>query len=231
MSKLLLVDDDLFLLAGLKKLLTSEGYTVETAASAEEGLQGVMRSAPSLAILDVHLPDFDGITLCRRIRQNWKFPILLLTAKSDSTSKVIGLELGADDYLTKPFEPNELIARVRALLRRSGEYAHSGEEKLFVGELVIDLSSRQVIAEHPIELTLKEFELLAHLAKNAGRVVTRSALFEHSWGDDLSFDSNSLDVHIYRLRKKIEPEPSRPRYLHTVKGYGYRLAYVSPDKP
>jgi DNA-binding response OmpR family regulator len=152
----------------------------------------------------------------------------MLTAKSDSTSKVIGLEIGADDYLTKPFDPSELIARIRALLRRATEYGPISSEKLIVGELVIDLSARQVISKRPIELTLKEFELLAHLAKNLGRVVTRSALFEHSWGYDLSFDSNSLDVHIYRLRRKIEPDPSKPRYLHTVKGYGYKLADLAP---
>ncbi len=229
MSQLLVVDDDPFLLDSLKRLLESEGYCISTAASGDEALLSLSAKEPCLAVLDVSLPDFDGMTLCRRIRKHWQFPILILSARSDATSKVSGLELGADDYLTKPFDPGELVARIRALLRRSGGFPTS--EKLVVGELVIDLSSREVIAERPIPLTLKEFELLAHLAKNLGRVVTRAALFEHSWGYELSFDSNSLDVHIYRLRKKIEPDPSRPRYLHTVKGYGYRLADISPDQP
>jgi two-component system alkaline phosphatase synthesis response regulator PhoP len=151
----------------------------------------------------------------------------MLTARSDSMDKVIGLEVGADDYLTKPFEPAELVARVRAHLRRATEYqpeVAAVAETTSVGDLVIDHQSRTArIGGDAIELTNKEFELLALLARNAGRVLTREALFESVWGYELDFNSNSLDVYMYRLRKKIEPDPDHPRYLHTLKGYGYRL--------
>jgi len=179
-------------------------------------------------VLDISLPDFDGITLCRRLRSTHHFPIIMLTARSDSMEKVIGLEVGADDYLTKPFEPAELIARVRAHLRRAQEYTTPlnavESSKTVLKGLVIDHEARDAFVEgQPAKLTKREFELLAHLAANVGRVVTRDSLFEHNWGFDIEFSSNSLDVHIYRLRKKIEPDIEHPRYIHTLRGYGYKL--------
>jgi len=182
-----------------------------------------------MAVLDISLPDFDGITLCRRLRATHHFPILMLTARTDAMDKVIGLEVGADDYLTKPFDAAELVARVRAHLRRLREYgrpatpAAASERTVFEG-LVVDHDIRDAIVDgRPAHLTKREFELLAHLAANAGRVVTRDSLFAHNWGFEIEFSSNSLDVHIYRLRKKIEADPDHPRYIHTLRGYGYKL--------
>jgi DNA-binding response OmpR family regulator len=228
-TRILVVDDDRFLLENLKRLLAKNGYDVSIASSAEEALRSVAEAPPDLTILDVGLPDADGISVCRRIRGKWKFPVLMLTARSDAMDKVIGLEVGADDYLTKPFEPSELIARVRALLRRANEYApeEAKEEKIEVGALIVDHQARDAFFEgKALGLTNREFELLAHLAANAGRVLTRESLFQRNWGYDISFNSNSLDVYIYRLRKKIEPDPERPQYLHTYKGYGYKLERV-----
>jgi DNA-binding response OmpR family regulator len=226
-ARLLLVDDDRFLLDNVKRLLAAQGYQVRTASSAEDAFSKVAEEPPDLMVLDVGLPDSDGVSLCRRIRAKWRFPVIMLTARSDAIDKVIGLEVGADDYLTKPFEPAELVARVRALLRRSQEYQAAAETSpgsTSVGELVIDHDSRQaLVAGTPVSLTNKEFELLALLAKNAGRVLTRETLFETVWGYEMDFNSNSLDVYMYRLRKKIESDPENPRFLHTLKGYGYRL--------
>lgn len=221
------MDDDRFLLENVARLLTGQGYDVQTASNGEDAIRAVAKSPPDLAVLDISLPDFDGITLCRRLRAHHHFPILMLTARTDAMDKVIGLEVGADDYLTKPFEPAELIARVRAHLRRSREYgtapAASADKSAF-GGLVVDHELRDAYVDgRPAHLTKREFELLAHLAANAGRVVTRDSLFAHNWGFDIEFSSNSLDVHIYRLRKKIEADPDHPRYIHTLRGYGYKL--------
>lgn len=224
-ARILAVDDDRFLLENVARLLELQGFEVDTASSGEEALRCVQRRQPDLAILDVSLPDFDGITLCRRLRTSHRFPILMLTARSEAVDKVIGLEVGADDYLTKPFEPAELTARVRAQLRRATEYATAATKgRIHVGGLEIDQDNRQVSVDgNPVDLTKKEFELLAHLAVNAGRVISRESLFERNWGFDIEFSSNSLDVHIYRLRKKIEADPDHPVYIQTVRGFGYRI--------
>lgn len=233
-AKLLIVDDDRFLQDNLKRLLEAQGYEVATASTGDEAIAEVTRQPPDLAILDVTLPDFDGVTLCRRLRVEHRFPILMLTARSSSIDKVIGLEVGADDYLTKPFEPAELIARVRAHLRRAQEYGHDSAApaaKQQIGKLTIDPETRDAnLGDKPVGLTNREFELLSHLAANAGRVVSRESLFERSWGFDMEFSSNSLDVHVYRLRKKIEPDPDNPQYLHTVKGFGYKLEWLQLDR-
>lgn len=230
-ARILAVDDDRFLLENVARLLQLNGFEVDTASSGDEALRSLAVHLPDLALLDVSLPDFDGITLCRRIRTSHRFPIIMLTARSESLDKVIGLEVGADDYLTKPFEPAELIARVRAQLRRSMEYAGASErDHIKIQDLEIDFGSRQArVSGRVIELTKREYELLAHLARNAGRVISRESLFERNWGFDIEFSSNSLDVHIYRLRKKIEPDPDRPTYVQTVRGYGYRLGDLSPS--
>lgn len=224
-AHILAVDDDRFLLENVERLLQMNGFDVTTASSSEEALRALEKRKPDLAVLDVSLPDFDGITLCRRIRAEHRFPIIMLTARSEAMDKVIGLEVGADDYLTKPFEPSELIARVRAQLRRSTEYAGAPvRDKIKIQDLEIDFESREVhIDGRLVELTKREYELLAHLARNAGRVISRESLFERNWGFDIEFSSNSLDVHIYRLRKKIEPDADHPIYVQTVRGYGYRI--------
>jgi len=224
-AHILAVDDDRFLLENVERLLQMNGFDVTTASSGEEALRALEKRKPDLAVLDVSLPDFDGITLCRRIRAEHRFPIIMLTARSEAVDKVIGLEVGADDYLTKPFEPSELVARVRAQLRRSTEYAGAAvRDKIKIQGLEIDFESREVhIDGRMVELTKREYELLAHLARNAGRVISRESLFERNWGFDIEFSSNSLDVHIYRLRKKLEPDADHPIYVQTVRGYGYRI--------
>ena len=226
-DQLLIVDDDRFLLENLKRLLTREGYGVQTATSGEEALERISTDPCDLMILDLGLPGADGLSTCRRLRGKHNFPVIMLTARSDAMDKVIGLEVGADDYLTKPFEPIELIARVRAHLRRTRDYVKTdqpAEESLKVGDLIIDFGRRDVfISNIPAELTTREFEILAHLSRNLDKVVARETLFERVWGYDMSFNSNSLEVYIYRIRKKIEQDPNNPRYLKTVRGFGYSL--------
>ena len=222
-GRILLVDDDRFLLENVSRLMVAQGFEVRTAGDAADALRAVEESTPEIAILDVGLPDMDGMSLCRRLREGHRFPIIMLTALSESGEKIQGLDAGADDYLTKPFDPGELVARVRAHLRRVQEYTVP-TGLIVIGDLVIDPSGRDATIEgRSIELTNKEFALLAHLGANAGKVVSREDLFSHSWGFDISFGSNSLDVYIYRLRRKLEASADRPRYLHTIKGYGYKL--------
>jgi DNA-binding response OmpR family regulator len=227
-TRILIADDDRFLLQNLRILLESHGYEVHSATSGEEAIALAASKPIDLVILDINMPDEDGLTVCRKLRGKWRFPILMLTARTDAMDKVVGLEIGADDYLTKPFEPSELIARIRAHLRRTKEYAKPSAPSnvIAVGDLLLDRDARTVaMAGRPVELTNKEFELLAHLAANAGRVISRESLFDRVWEFDIEFSSNSLDVHIYRLRRKIEPDPDRPSYLLTVKGYGYKLEH------
>ena len=222
-ARILLVDDDRFLLENVTRLLRQHDFDIKTASDGAEALSAVESFTPQLAVLDVGLPDTDGMTLCRTMRRDHRFPIIMLTALGESSEKIEGLESGADDYLTKPFDPGELLARIRAQLRRAQEYA-AAAGRITVGDLVIDVTERATtVAGRAVELTNKEFALLAHLAQNVGKVLSREDLFSHSWGFDISFGSNSLDVYIYRLRRKIERASDRPRYLHTIKGYGYKL--------
>lgn len=226
-DQLLIVDDDRFLLENLKRLLQREGYGVQTATSGEEALERIAIEPCDLMILDLGLPGADGLSTCRRLRGKHNFPVIMLTARSDAMDKVIGLEVGADDYLTKPFEPIELLARVRAHLRRSRDYQkvdQPAEASVPIGDLVVDYEKRDVFVKGaPVELTTREFDLMAHLCRNLGKVVAREALFERVWGYDMSFNSNSLEVYVYRIRKKIELDPNNPRYLKTVRGFGYSL--------
>lgn len=223
-SNILLVDDDVFILDNVKRLLTDQGFDVRTANTGEDGLKAIVEDEPDLLVLDLGLPGIDGVSLCRRIRSKWQFPIVMLTARSDAMDKVIGLEVGADDYLCKPFEPSELVARVRAHLRRTNEYQNgTGEKALEVGELAIDERARDAFVKgKPANLTTKEFELLLYLAKNAGRAMSREVLFEEVWGFDIEFSSNSLDVFVYRLRQKLPGGVGK--YIQTVRGYGYKLS-------
>lgn len=230
-EKLLVVDDDRYLLENLRRLLQREGYSVTTAISGEEALASIASEVCDLMILDLNLPGADGLSTCRRLRGKHNFPVIMLTARSDAMDKVIGLEVGADDYLTKPFEPVELVARVRAHLRRSRGYQPAEdrhEANIPVGDLLIDFKKRDVFcAGAPVGLTTREFELVSHLGRNLGRVVSRESLFERVWGYDIDFNSNSLEVYIYRVRKKLESDPNAPHYLKTVRGYGYCLS--APD--
>lgn len=227
MNDILVVDDDAFLRDSLRRLLSSNGFAVRVAGAAREGFIAIAESAPDLLILDLSLPDEDGLTLCRRIRAKWKFPIVMLTSRSDLLDKVVGLEVGADDYLTKPFEARELIARVRANLRRQTEYQPTrGEDEVIeIGPLKLDSSSRRAtLHDNPVTLTALEFRLLHYFVSNSGRVLEREALFETVWGYEEEFNSNSLDVFVYRLRTKLE-KASGTKLIHTVRGYGYRFEY------
>lgn len=229
MSKVLVVDDDRFLLENLRKLLEREGYLVEAVPTGEEALSSMARDPSDLIVLDIGLPGIDGLTTCRRLRGKYHTPVIMLTSRGDSIDKVIGLEVGADDYLTKPFEPNELVARIRAQLRRNQEYVGdiTKDDAMYIGELTIDFERRDVlVGGNPADLTNREFELVAYLAKNLNRAISRDQLFETVWGYDLDFNSNSLDVYIYRIRKRIEQDPGRPKYLQTMRGFGYKM--VSP---
>lgn len=225
MNQILVIEDDRFLQRSIKQVLEMRGFTVRLSSTASEGFLAIAEVAPDLLILDLGLPDEDGISLCKRIRQKWRFPIVILSSRSDLTDKVIGLEVGADDYLTKPFEAGELIARVRANLRRQEEYSAvpKVEEVLSVGPLKMDLGSRTVhVGESPVHLTSLEFKLLHLLATNSGRVLERETLFEQVWGYDDDFNSNSLEVFVYRLRSKLE-KAAGLRMIETVRGVGYRL--------
>lgn len=228
MAGILLVDDDRFLQGTLKRVLADGGYDVRTVGSAEDGLRAIVDREPDLLILDLTLPGVDGISFCRQIRGKWRFPVLMLTARTDSMDKVIGLEVGADDYLTKPFEPAELLARVRAQLRRTQEYMARNDVSTSVeaGPIVIDVTSRTAsVSGNPVELTAKEFDLLTYFVRNAGKALSRETLFEKVWGFEIEFNSNSLDVFVYRLRQKLEKEGGLGKCLQTVRGYGYKLSF------
>lgn len=228
-TSILVVEDDRFLQENLLKLLQAEGYRAKGVASGEDALESLAQETPDMVVLDLGLPVMDGLTTCRRIRKQWHMPILMLTARTDAMDKVMGLETGADDYLTKPFEPMEFIARVRAQLRRLQDYQATPVKEstnvFELGNVKIDFDRREVIvAGRVLELTSREYEVLAYLAHNCDRAISREQLFETVWGFELDFSTNSLDVHIYRLRKKLEDAPENPKYLHTIRGYGYKLA-------
>jgi DNA-binding response OmpR family regulator len=230
MARLLLVDDDPYLLQALRKLFQAAGFYCATAGSAAEVRGALLRSdskaAYDLLVLDVGLPDGDGFSLCRQIRARHYLPILMLTARCGPADRVVGLELGADDYVLKPFDPPELLARVRALLRRAAEYSTALEKKLAyqVGPLLLDVDAHAVSVDgSEVQLTEREFELLHLLARHAGKALSSEWMFETIWGCDAAFGLKTLTVLVQRLRQKIEPEPRNPRLLLTVRGFGYKL--------
>jgi len=225
---ILVVEDDEAIASFVATVLEREGYTVARARTGREALSHIQDTTPDLVLLDLMLPgDTDGFQVCRAIRRGEAYiPIIMVTAKAEDVDKIVGLELGADDYITKPFNTRELLARVRAVLRlaRSGR-ASLHRERLRVGPLEIDLAGREVrVQGRPVRLTPKEFDLLAVLARNRGRVFGRETLLQQVWGYDYLGDSRTVDVHIQRLRRKLEPDPRHPRYLLTVHGIGYKFA-------
>lgn len=227
MSEILIIEDDPFLLSSVTQLLEANSFEVRGAGNAKDGFASIAEKNPSLLILDLGLPDEDGVSLCRRIRTKWTFPILMLTSRSDLLDKIIGLEVGADDYITKPFESRELLARIRACLRRTSEYKldENKGEVISSGPLVLDMKQRTtMVGEQRVVLTALEFRLLHYFVVNAGRVLEREQLFESVWGYDDEFNSNSLDVFVYRLRSKLE-RASGKKSIHTVRGFGYRFAF------
>lgn len=225
-AALLLVDDDPLLADSLGFLLRQEGYRVRTAATALAGLESARRVPPDLVLLDVGLPDLNGVEACRRLRTFWAGPVIMLTARRQDVDKIIGLDAGADDYVTKPFTSGELLARVRAALRRARQPALGPaiQGPLEVGDLCIDRDARTVtVMGQPVQLSAREFDLLRLLAERPGHVVTRRYLFDTIWGPDFYGDERALDVYIRAIRKKIEPDADHPRYIHTVRGVGYKL--------
>ncbi len=226
-DKIVIVEDDANLLATLKYNLQKDGYDVVTAVDGAEAVETARKVKPALIILDVMLPTMNGFEVCRILRKEMIVPILMLTAKTEETDKIVGLEIGADDYMTKPFSMRELLARVRAILRRMKmTISDSAKEPTMIRikDLEIDCARHRVsLRETALDLTPKEFDLLAFLARNKGFVFNREQLLEKVWGYDYAGDTRTVDVHIRWLRKKIEPKPQRPRYLITVRGTGYKL--------
>ncbi|TMK76102.1 MAG: response regulator transcription factor, partial [Actinobacteria bacterium] len=206
--------------------LVREGLTVTTAPDGERALERFRSEPPQIVILDLMLPKLAGLDVCRAIRAESQVPILILTAKDSEADKVAGLELGADDYVTKPFSMRELVSRVRAHLRRAGmrQPARLPEGRLAGGPVQLDPASHEALAHgEPIQLTPKEFELLELLLERKGRLLTRQFLIEEIWGPGYVGDTKTLDVHVKRVRQKVEPDPHRPRYLVTVRGLGYKF--------
>jgi len=224
-GKILIVEDEETLLEVLRYNLDKEGYNVVTAADGIQALNSARSESPDLIILDIMLPELDGFEVCRILRKDMAVPILMLTAKEAEIDKVLGLELGADDYMVKPFSMREFKARVKAILRRAAAQSQPGEGGVLrIADLTVDLGKHQVsVGEASVSLTPKEFDLLAYLASNRGRVFSREHLLERVWGYDYIGDTRTVDVHIRWLREKLETEPSKPRRLITVRGTGYKI--------
>jgi DNA-binding response OmpR family regulator len=218
----LVVDDEAPVRDVVGQYLARDGYRVVTTGDGREVMDLVGRESPDLVVLDVMLPGIGGLELCRAIRSRGSIPVILLTARSEETDRIVGLELGADDYVTKPFSPRELVARVRAVLRRSVDGA--APDLLVLGELEIDLPAREVrLRGDDVRLAAREFDLLAFLARNPRRVFTREQIMQSVWGYTAAIDTGTLSVHVRRLREKIEDDPKTPQRLETVWNVGYRL--------
>jgi two-component system, OmpR family, response regulator RegX3 len=223
-TRVLVVEDEESFSDPLTYMLRKEGYEVAVAATGPDALSEFDRSGADLVLLDLMLPGLSGIEVCRHLRQRSSVPVIMLTAKDSEVDKVVGLEIGADDYITKPYSSRELLARVRAVLRRGGEGPEIASPVLEVGPVRMDIERHVVsVNSEVVQLPLKEFELLEVLLRNAGRVLTRGLLIDRVWGADYVGDTKTLDVHIKRLRSKIEPDPADPKYLLTVRGLGYKF--------
>lgn len=224
MTRILLVEDEIALSEPLSFLLEREGYEVEVAADGPSAVAAFDRDGADLVLLDLMLPGLPGTEVCREIRQRSQVPIIMLTAKDSEVDIVVGLELGADDYVTKPYSTRELLARIRAVLRRRVEPDEVEEGIIAGGRVRMDVDRHTVEVDgQPVAMPLKEFELLELLMRNAGRVLTRGQLIDRVWGSDYFGDTKTLDVHIKRIRSKIEVTPSEPVQLVTVRGLGYRF--------
>ena len=224
MKRILVVDDEPTLVATLQYNLEAEGYEVETAFDGESAVNTARKMNPDLVLLDVMLPGLDGLEVCRILRRDTTAPILLLTAKVDEVDKVVGLEIGADDYVTKPFGMRELMARVRALLRRAGSAGARPTDTLRSGDLSLDPKARIARrGDQQLSLKPKEFDVLAHFMRHQGTAFSRDELLRSIWGYDFAGDTRTVDVHISWLRQKIEDTPSKPTRLITVRGVGYRF--------
>ncbi|MFJ8688422.1 response regulator [Micromonospora wenchangensis] len=225
MSRVLVVEDEESFSDALSYMLRKEGFEVSVAATGTSALTEFDRTGADIVLLDLMLPEMSGTEVCRQLRQRSHVPIIMVTARDSEIDKVVGLEIGADDYVTKPYSPRELVARIRAVLRRqSPEVTESGAPTLAAGPVRMDIERHVVTVDGAtVQLPLKEFELLELLLRNAGRVLTRGQLIDRVWGADYVGDTKTLDVHVKRLRSKIEPEPSAPRFIVTVRGLGYKF--------
>jgi DNA-binding response OmpR family regulator len=233
MARILIVEDDPAVRDVVEHALSREGMETETASDGEKALESLRAAKPfDLVVLDVMLPGTDGISVCQELRNgdspSTDAPVLILTARDDETSVVVGLEVGADDYVTKPFRPRELVSRVRAHLRRrrlDSKAAPQERSALEFPGLEVDLYGRQVLADgESVELTAKEFDVLSLLASHPGRVYSREQIMRHLWNGEFFGEARAADVHVQHIRKKIEPDPKNPRYVQTVRGAGYKFA-------
>jgi two-component system response regulator RegX3 len=223
-TRILVVEDEESFSDPLSYLLRREGYEVSVADDGPAALEEFERNGADLVLLDLMLPGLPGTEVCRRLRSKSNVPVIMLTAKDGEIDKVVGLELGADDYVTKPYSSRELVARVRAVLRRGSEPEQSSVATVEAGPVRMDIERHVVTVDgQPVAMPLKEFELLELLLRNAGRVLTRMQLIDRVWGSDYVGDTKTLDVHVKRLRGKIEPDPASPRHLVTVRGLGYKF--------
>jgi two-component system phosphate regulon response regulator OmpR len=230
-TRILIIDDDLRLAEMLQTYLVTRGFSVDHRDQGRRGLEALASRAYEAVILDVMLPDLDGFEVCRQIRARSQIPVLMLTARGDAMDRIVGLELGADDYLPKPFEPRELLARLSAILRRARPAAAPGAPLRF-GQLVIDAAAREVrVGAERRELTGRQFDLLLFLAERAGRVQSREQIAEALSGEEHDSFDRSIDVHVSRIRSAIEEDPRRPRFLQTVRGAGYVFAPPGKEPP
>ncbi|MBA2554817.1 MAG: response regulator transcription factor [Geodermatophilaceae bacterium] len=224
MTRVLVVEDEESFSDALSYMLRREGFEVGLASTGPEALDEFDRAGADIVLLDLMLPGLPGTEVCRSLRQRSPVPIIMLTAKDSEIDKVVGLELGADDYVTKPYSARELVARIRAVLRRQNEAEDGGTPTLEVGPVRMDPDRHVVtVAGTVTSMPLKEFDLLELLLRNAGRVLTRGQLIDRVWGADYVGDTKTLDVHVKRLRSKLEPDPAQPRHLVTVRGLGYKF--------
>ncbi len=224
MSRILIVEDEESFSDPLSYLLHKEGYETSVAATGPEALADFDANGADLVLLDLMLPGLSGMEVCRALRTRSSVPIIMLTAKDSEIDKVVGLEMGADDYVTKPYSSRELLARVRAVLRRLSEPDEGTPASIQAGPVRMDVERHVVTVDGAVTpLPLKEFELLELLLRNSGRVLTRAQLIDRVWGSDYVGDTKTLDVHVKRLRAKIEPDPGNPRYILTVRGLGYKF--------
>ncbi|TCJ30253.1 response regulator transcription factor [Nocardioides jejuensis] len=224
MTRVLVVEDEESYIDALTYMLRKEGFEVAVATNGNDALTEFDRNGADIVLLDLMLPGLPGTEVCRQIRQTSSVPVIMVSAKDDEVDKVVGLELGADDYVTKPYSPRELVARIRAVLRRGSDAGDLAPQTLEAGPVRMDVE-RHVVTVDGVDtrLPLKEFELLEMFLRNPGRVLTRGQLIDRVWGSDYVGDTKTLDVHVKRLRAKLEPDPSEPKFLVTVRGLGYKL--------
>ncbi|WP_277454155.1 response regulator transcription factor [Janibacter sp. DB-40] len=224
MTRILVVEDEVSFSDPLSYLLEKEGYEVEVAENGPDAVSAFEADGADLVLLDLMLPGLSGIDVCRTIRQRSNVPVIMLTAKDGEIDKVVGLEIGADDYVTKPYSSRELLARIKAVLRRRAEPEELVPSTIEGGPVRMDVDRHVVAVDgEQIQLPLKEFELLEMLLRNAGRVLTRVQLIDRVWGSDYVGDTKTLDVHVKRLRAKVEPDPAKPVHIVTVRGLGYKF--------